>query len=170
MAEKPEKNEEEKNQAAQDQRTHTVAINKSTNKPLIISIVAAVVLALALIAVVIALVATNVHHRMNNTARMNSSSYMQSRDGTKGEAPAKRFMGTGDRADSSTRVSGVVTAVNGDDISVAGNGKTITIKKSSSTTIRGTSTTVSVNDTIFASGTTSDNVFTATTITIRNIQ
>lgn len=112
----------------------------------------------------------NVHHRMNNnTARMNSSSYMQSRDGTAGEAPARRLMGTGDRVDSSTRVSGVVTAVNGDDITVAGNGKTTTIK-SSSTTIRGTSTTVAVNDTaVSIAGETTNGVFTASTITIRNM-
>jgi len=65
---------------------------------------------------------------------------------------------------STTRVSGVVTAVDGNTITVAGNGTTITVKVTDSTTYSGSSKPATVNDTITVFGTTSDNVLTATSV------
>ena len=65
--------------------------------------------------------------------------------------------------------SGVVTAINGDTITVSGQGKQVTVKKSSSTTISGDATSVAVNDTVIVLGTTnSDGSVDATRIAIRN--
>lgn len=69
----------------------------------------------------------------------------------------------------SSAASGVVTAINGDTITVSGQGKQVTVKKSDSTTISGDETSVAVNDTVVVYGTTnSDGSITATRIVIRN--
>jgi hypothetical protein len=62
-------------------------------------------------------------------------------------------------------MQGVVTAVNGSTITVAGNGATNTVTTNSSTQYTGGSK-AAVNDTIVAVGTTNNNVFTATRIII----
>lgn len=62
------------------------------------------------------------------------------------------------------RVRGVVTAVDGTTLTVAGNGKTVTVKVTDSTTYTGSSKPAAVNDTIIAFGSTSDGVFTATSV------
>jgi hypothetical protein len=64
---------------------------------------------------------------------------------------------------------GVVTAVNGDTITVSGLGKQVTVKKSSSTTISGDKSDVAVNDTVTVYGTTNpDNSISATRISVNN--
>jgi hypothetical protein len=65
---------------------------------------------------------------------------------------------------SDTRVSGVVTAVNGDTLTVAGNGTVVTVKVTDDTTYRGASKPAAVNDTITAIGTKSNDVLTATSV------
>ncbi|MDB5176798.1 MAG: hypothetical protein JWN75_466 [Candidatus Saccharibacteria bacterium] len=64
---------------------------------------------------------------------------------------------------------GVVTAINGDTLTVSGGGKQVTVKKTSTTTISGDKTSVAVNDTVVVAGdTASDGTVTATQIMIRN--
>lgn len=64
---------------------------------------------------------------------------------------------------------GVVTAINGDTLTVSGNGKQVTVKKTSSTVIGGDKPAVSVNDTVIIIGDTeSDESVTAMRIIIRN--
>lgn len=64
---------------------------------------------------------------------------------------------------------GVITAVNGDTLTVAGQGKSVTVTESDSTTISGDKTDVAVNDTIVVYGTTnSDGSISATQIVVRN--
>lgn len=73
------------------------------------------------------------------------------------------------RRQSRPTLSGVVTALNGDSITVSGGGKQVTVKKTDSTTINGDATSVAVNDTVSVYGTTaSDGTVTATRIVIRN--
>lgn len=67
--------------------------------------------------------------------------------------------------------SGVITAINGDTITVAGGGKQVTVKKTTSTVISGSKSDIAVNDTVVVTGTTSDDgSVTATRIMIRNNQ
>ena len=63
--------------------------------------------------------------------------------------------------------TGVVTAVNSDNIVIAGNGKQTTIKTDSSTQYVGGTKPV-VNDTVSVIGTTTDNTITATRISVVN--
>ncbi len=62
------------------------------------------------------------------------------------------MMQGGGVATSNTRVSGVVTAVDGNNITVAGNGTTAKVTVSSNTTYSGSSEPAKVNDTITAVG------------------
>ncbi len=66
--------------------------------------------------------------------------------------------------DSTDRIAGVVTAVNGDTITVAGNGKTSKVTVTSTTTYGGAAKPAVVNDSILAFGTTSGDTFTATSV------
>lgn len=66
-------------------------------------------------------------------------------------------------------LSGVVTAVTDSTVTVSGNGKQVTVDKTSSTAVSGDSTTIAVNDTVLVYGTTaSDGTVTATRIVVRN--
>lgn len=66
-------------------------------------------------------------------------------------------------------LTGVVTAVTDSTVTVSGNGKQVTVDKTSSTTVSGDSTTIAVNDTVLVYGTTaSDGTVTATRIVVRN--
>lgn len=64
-------------------------------------------------------------------------------------------------------LTGVVTAVNSDNIVIAGNGKTTTIATNSSTTYDN-DTKPAVNDTVVVTGTTSGATITATDIAVNN--
>lgn len=64
-------------------------------------------------------------------------------------------------------LTGVVVAVNSDNIVVAGNGKQTTIKTNSSTSYTNDTKPV-VNDSVTIAGTTADNVITATQIAVAN--
>lgn len=102
--------------------------------------------------------------QFGNVSNENSNG---STDGTTGMTggPGGGFgMMRGESGNSSTRISGVVTAVDGDTLTVAGNGTTVTVKVTDSTTYSGSSKPATVNDSIVAVGTTSDDVFTATSI------
>lgn len=64
---------------------------------------------------------------------------------------------------------GVITAINGDTITVSGGGKQVTVKKTDSTTVSGDETSIAVNDTVAVVGATnSDGTITATRIIVRN--
>lgn len=67
-------------------------------------------------------------------------------------------------ANSTSRVTGVVTAVSGDSITVAGEGTTTKVVVSSDTTYVGSSQPAAVNDTIVVTGTKSGDTFTAATV------
>ena len=67
--------------------------------------------------------------------------------------------------------SGVITAIDGDIITVAGGGKRVTVKKTANTVISGDEGNIAVNDTVIVTGTTSDDgMVTATRIVVRNAQ
>ena len=91
------------------------------------------------------------------------------RDDQVGSGSGTRGLGNGmmggfgmrDDTNTTSRVSGVVTAVDGDTITVAGYGTTTKVKVTSSTTYSGSSEPAAVNDTITAFGSTSDDVLTA---------
>lgn len=68
----------------------------------------------------------------------------------------------------STFVHGVVTAVNGDSFTVAGNGTSKVVKTNSSTVYNNSGNKVAVNDTVSVMGTTNGETFTATRVYIRN--
>lgn len=64
---------------------------------------------------------------------------------------------------------GVVTAINGDTITVSGQGKQVTVKKTDDTVISGDGKSVAVNDTVIVIGDAEDDdTVTATRIVIRN--
>ncbi len=64
---------------------------------------------------------------------------------------------------------GVVSAVSGDALTVVGNGKQTTVKKSSDTVVSGDSSSLRVNDSVLIYGTTGDDgTLTATRIVVRN--
>lgn len=66
--------------------------------------------------------------------------------------------------------NGVVTAIDGDTITVAGNGKKVTVKKTDSTIVSGDKNDITVNDSVIISGTTADDgTITASRIVIRNM-
>ena len=76
-----------------------------------------------------------------------------------------RMMGGTGTIDSSTRVAGVITAVDGTTLTVAGDGTTTKVVVNDSTTYAGSSKPAAVNDTIVALGTkASDGTFTATSV------
>ena len=65
--------------------------------------------------------------------------------------------------------TGVVTAVNGDTVTVSGGGKQVTVKTSSTTRIAGDETDIAVNDTVVVYGTKNDDgSIAATRIMVRN--
>lgn len=66
-------------------------------------------------------------------------------------------------------VGGVVTAVNGQSFTLAGNGTTNTVQTNSSTQFVGASK-VSVNDSVVAVGTTNNDTFMATQVVVGNSQ
>jgi hypothetical protein len=67
--------------------------------------------------------------------------------------------------------SGVVTAVNGNTLTVSGGGQQVTVKKTDSTTVSGDKTDAAVNDTVLIFGDkASDGTITATRILINNTQ
>jgi len=67
-----------------------------------------------------------------------------------------------------TRLTGVVTQVNGDSFTIAGNGTTKTIKTNADTSYNSTDKKVSVNDSVIVTGTDSNGTFTATTVNVVN--
>jgi hypothetical protein len=75
------------------------------------------------------------------------------------------FIGKRGFGDNQNRLHGTVTAVNGSGFTVAGNGAVTQVQTSSSTQYHGGNQ-VKVNDTVVASGTTSDGSFQATDIVI----
>ena len=88
----------------------------------------------------------------------------QSRNDARGSMP-----GRGRGGISRATASGVVTAINGDTITIAGSGKQVTVKKTSDTIISGDESTIAVNDTVLVYGSTADDgTVTATRIMIRN--
>lgn len=65
--------------------------------------------------------------------------------------------------------SGVITAINGDTLTVSGRGEQVTVKKTDETTIGGDKTSLAVNDTVIVIGDTEDDdSVTATRIIVRN--
>lgn len=68
----------------------------------------------------------------------------------------------------STRVIGVVTQVNADSFTVAGNGTTKTVKTNGSTVYNTAGNKVAVNDSVSVIGVTSGDSFTATRVMVQN--
>jgi hypothetical protein len=84
------------------------------------------------------------------------------RRGAYGEARVKLDQGA---QDSSTQVNGVITAISGNTLTVAGNGTTRSVTVSSSTQYSG-ATSAAVNDTVIANGSVTGTTFDATTILV----
>lgn len=80
--------------------------------------------------------------------------------------PGGNFRDTSDSTDG-TRVSGVVVAVDGSTITVAGNGTTTKVVVNDSTTFMGDDKPATVNDTIMVIGTKSDGTITATHVSLQ---
>lgn|GEM_PF-5253986 len=81
------------------------------------------------------------------------------------------FGGGGYRRGSAEQAAadGVITAVNGQTLTVSGQGKQVTVTETNSTVVSGDASSVAVNDTVLVYGTTnSDGSVTATRIVIRN--
>lgn len=147
-----------------------------SNRPVIIAIIISVVVALVLCIAAGALALTAFHRPMQTAGQFDGSGMSGQRDmqrsaqdGANGGPGREGWFGMRGEGNSSTRVSGVITSVNGDSFVVAGNGKTVNVTKNGNTSIRGTSTSIAVNDTVTVSGTQDGDTFTATTIIIRNI-
>lgn len=99
---------------------------------------------------------------------MMQSNFEDSRSGRGGMRGGGGMMGDRDTISSdSTRVSGVVTAINGSTLTVAGNGTTKQVTTNDSTTYYGAAQPVKVNDSIMITGTTSGDTFTAGRIVIQ---
>ncbi len=73
-----------------------------------------------------------------------------------------------DTTNSTIQTTGVVSAVNGDSITIIGNGTSTTIKTSSGTTYNTVANKVNVNDTVIVTGVKSGDTFTANSIDIVN--
>jgi hypothetical protein len=99
---------------------------------------------------------------------MMQSNFSDSRFDRDGMRGGGGMMGDRDAISSdSTRVSGVVTAINGSTLTVAGNGTTKQVTTNDSTTYYGAAQPVKVNDSIMITGTTSGDTFTAGRIVIQ---
>jgi hypothetical protein len=138
-------------------------------------IITASVLGLIAIGLVVAAIGVVMHnnnasrYRDGNFGMMGNSLRFESRGSNMGYG---RYVQTNVSNDSVTTTvynyqTGVVTAVNSDNIVIAGNGKSTTIKTNSSTQYPN-SVKPSVNDTVTITGTTTDNAVTATEINVVN--
>jgi len=87
--------------------------------------------------------------------------------GERGQAGPRGFYNRrlNSSADNISRLSGVVTAVNGTTFTVGGNGATNSVQTTSSTQFTGGDK-VAVNDSVIVSGTTNNGTFTATQVAI----
>lgn len=100
-----------------------------------------------------------------------SGSRAEDMPGLYGYGGDDRRLDWGDRRElwNAADASGVVTAVNGDTITVSGRGEQVTVKKTQDTVIRGDKEEVAVNDTVLVYGETEDDgSITAARILIRN--
>lgn len=110
---------------------------------------------------------------LHRTTRVASRYGMQQNDTNFGNGgnQGSYYGGGGSMRGRATRptLSGVVTTVTDSTVTVSGNGKQVTVDKTSSTAVSGDSTTIAVNDTVLVYGTTaSDGTVTATRIVVRN--
>lgn len=141
-----------------------------SNRSVIIAIIVSAVAALALCIATGVLALTAFHHPMQAAKQFNEPDMRRSvHDGTNGGPGREGLFGMRGEGSSNTRVNGVITSISGDSFVVAGNGKTVNVTKSGSTSVRGTSASIAVNDTVMILGTQDGDSFTATTIIVRNI-
>lgn len=171
-----EQDTESKKTVEQDAQTASApeakAVTQKTPWPLITIGVFATIIVVALIA----LAASALLHDRRATDQVTSRSGhmgMNNSDfGSRGGSTNRPDGMSGGRGSFMTpTASGVITAINGDTITVAGGGKQVTVKKTSTTVISGDETAIAVNDTVVVMGTkNSDGSVTATRIMIRNNQ
>ena len=150
------------------QSTHVSVSAKRPPWPLITLGIFASVVTLALI-VTTGLLLSLSHRNATVTDRNGASPFMQQDSSERG---FQREFG-GSRRGSGMQMGaarGVVTAVSGDTITVSGNGKQVTVKKTDNTIIGGDkSDNLAVNDSVIVMGTTaSDGTVTATRIIVQN--
>jgi hypothetical protein len=112
--------------------------------------------------------------RHESADRLIGSGFMHKADAFEGGRPMMKnhFIGGEDVNPTDgteySHLSGVVTQVNGDTFTIAGNGTTKTIKTNGDTSYNVTANKVSVNDSVIVKGSKSGDTFTATGVSILN--
>ena len=143
------------NKLEEEKQTPTLNTWAAPSAPLLITVI--ILLALVLLGGAFSL------GRHEN--RMMPGQFSTQKAGLLGTRPEFGRHMTRDFLNNSNHVMGVVTQVNGDHFSVAGNGATKDVQTDSSTQYTGGSE-VKVNDTVVIMGTTTNNQFTAERIVI----
>jgi hypothetical protein len=143
----------------------------------VIGVVAAVILLYIIVVIAGLFILHSINSRSVSVNGANAHSSMMVRGGWPGRVTSEQtFRQTSTTSDGLTSTSttttytqtqGVVTAVNSDNIVVAGGGKTQTIKTTSATTYDG-DTKPAVNDTVVVVGTKDGDTITATQIAVYN--
>jgi len=162
---------EEKTEHHADERQVTgqmTAVKSSPQWPLITIAVFAGIVTVALVIVSWVVIASSLSDQRGRMhVGVNGSSGAPSFEGRQGTGYGGRGGMRGGMTMNTTQ--GVVTAINGDTITVSGRGKQVTVKKTDDTVISGDSESLAVNDTVIVIGDTEDDdSITATRIIIRN--
>lgn len=160
-----EKQEVEKKPKPQEkpEAKEMAAVKSSAPWPLITIGVFVTIVLLALAVSGWAWMNTALHHLSTRQALQSEGIYPREFGG-RSERGERSFGGT-----MMGTVSGVVTAVNGDTITVGGRGEQVTVKKDDSTVVSGDKSSVAVNDTVIVFGEAGDDdVVTAARIIVRN--
>lgn len=152
--------------AAEDKSTNGSQKVNSTSPSMKMVGISVVVIVGALL-VFMAGVGVERHHseRLSQTAGLGFVRDLKSGPGWDRQAGFGMEHGMTMREDNQNLLRGVVTAVNGDSFTLAGNGATNTVQTTSKTTYSGGDK-VSVNDTAAVAGTTNNGTFTATAIRV----
>jgi len=148
---------------APKKQKETNAVAGNPPWPLITIGVFATVVILAMFVVIWLAVAAVVHDKQRDTA-VDEPGWHMTRDNGRFGWHGRSSVGLGERA-----AQGVVTAINGDTVTVSGSGKQVTVKKTSSTVISGDKNDIAVNDTVVVFGDKADDgTVTAKRIVVRN--
>ncbi len=148
---------------APEKQTEAKVVTSSPPWPVITIGVFATVVVLAIFVVIWVAVAAVVHNRQSE-AVANEPGWHMARDNERFGWHGRSSVGLGERA-----AQGVVTAINGDTVTVSGGGKQTTVKKTTDTIISGDKNDIAVKDTVIIFGTRQDDgSITAKRIVVRN--
>ncbi|MFZ2544784.1 MAG: DUF5666 domain-containing protein [Candidatus Saccharimonadales bacterium] len=142
-------------------------ITSSTPWPLITVGAVTLIVVLALIATSWLMIAVHSSNVMSRNDAMFGRTLQQNGDGRVFSRGGDNFGGRRGFAEGATK--GVITAIDGNTLTVSGNGKQVTVKKTSSTVVGGNNTTLAINDSVIIIGNAGDDgVITATHIMVHN--